>query len=37
MEYRKAIIKLIGKIDNESFLKRIYCLAEYLYLHKEDG
>lgn len=30
--YRERIIKIIEKIDNKKLLKRIYALAEYLYI-----
>ncbi len=30
--YRERITKIIGKIDNKKLLKRIYALAEYLYI-----
>lgn len=32
MEYKRAIIELLSKIDNKKILKRIYSLTEYLYL-----
>lgn len=30
--YRERITEIIGKIDNKKLLKRIYALAEYLYI-----
>lgn len=32
IDYKTLIINLIEKIDDEKILKRIYMLAEYLYL-----
>lgn len=32
--YRKAIIELISKIHSEELLRRIYNLAQYLYIHE---
>lgn len=32
--YKKAIIELLGKMENEEALKRIYKLTEYLYLRE---
>ncbi len=34
MDYKKAIIELLNKIKDEYSLKRIYKLAEYLYLRR---
>ncbi len=34
MDYKQLIIELLSKITDEESLKRIYKLAEYLYLHK---
>lgn len=34
--YRKEIIKMVEKIENPAILRRIYQLAEYLYIHKEE-
>lgn len=33
---RGKIIELVEKIKNPAILKRIYRLAEYLYIHKEE-
>lgn len=35
-EYRKKVIELVEKIENPCFLKRIYQLTEYLYIHKKE-
>lgn len=32
MDYRKLLLDIIQKINSQSVLKRIYELAEYLYL-----
>lgn len=34
-EYREMIIEVINKISSNDLLKRIYALAEYLYIHKQ--
>lgn len=34
--YRQKIIEMVGKIQNLEFLKRIYRLAEYLYINKKE-
>ncbi len=34
-QYRGKIIELVEKIDNGEVLKRIYELAQYLYVYKE--
>ena len=34
--YKKKIIEMLEKIENLAFLKRIYELSEYLYIHKEE-
>ncbi len=36
-DYTKSIISLIGKFRNKALLKRIYNLAEYLYIYKDGG
>lgn len=36
-EYKRKIIELVEKIENPAILKRIYQLAEYLYIHKEEN
>lgn len=33
--YRKLIVEMIEKIHSEKALRRIYGLAEYLFLHEE--
>lgn len=33
--YKREIIELVEKINNPEILKRIYELAQYLYIHKE--
>lgn len=32
--YRKKIVEMVGKIESEKLLKRIYELAVYLYIYK---
>lgn len=32
--YREKIVEMINKIGDKELLKRIYRLAEYLYVHK---
>lgn len=34
MDYKLAIMELLDKMYSESILKRIYKLAEYLYLRE---
>lgn len=34
--YRQKIIEMVEKIQNIEFLKRIYRLAEYLYINKKE-
>lgn len=34
MDYKKKIIEMVEKINSRVFLKRIYQLVEYLYIHK---
>lgn len=34
MDYGQLIVELLGKIAGEGMLKRIYGLAEYLYLRE---
>lgn len=36
-DYTTAIISIIGKFRNKALLKRIYNLAEYLYIHVDGG
>ncbi len=33
---KEKIIELVEKIENPAILRRIYQLAEYLYIHKEE-
>lgn len=33
-KYRKAIIEMVGKMNDERALKRIYSLVMYLYIHE---
>ncbi len=37
IKYRKYIIEIVGKIRNESTLKRIYKFVQYLYTHETGG
>lgn len=32
--YREKIVEMVGNIEDEKILKRIYELAEYLYIYK---
>lgn len=34
--YKEKITELVEKIENPAILRRIYQLAEYLYIHKEE-
>lgn len=34
--YKDKIIELVEKIENPAILRRIYQLAEYLYIHKKE-
>lgn len=34
--YKQKITELVEKIENPAILKRIYQLAEYLYIHKQE-
>jgi len=36
MDYEKMIVSLISKFHNKRLLKRIYNLAEYLYVYKDE-
>lgn len=36
-DYTAAIISIIGRFRNKSLLKRIYNLAEYLYIYADGG
>lgn len=35
-DYKALISEIVGKIENPAILKRIYQLAEYLYVHKNE-
>lgn len=35
-DYGDMIIEMVGKINNQKLLKRVYALAEYLYLHEDS-
>ena len=37
MNYKEAIMKLVGKIHSEKVLKRIYKFVLYLYTMSETG
>lgn len=37
MDYKKMIIRLVEKVENDYILKRVYNLLEYLYLKEETG
>lgn len=37
MKYKAAILELVGKIQNEKTLKRIYKIVLYLYTKESDG
>ena len=34
MNYKEAIVEIVGKIQNERILKRIYKFVLYLYTHE---
>ena len=34
MDYKKMIIELLDKVQNQNTLKRVYKLLEYLYLRE---
>lgn len=36
-DYTAAIISILLKFKNKSLLKRVYNLAEYLYIHLDGG
>ena len=36
MDYKEMILGILDKVENESILKRVYKLLEYLYI-KEAG
>ena len=35
VDYRQLIKNMVDKIDNIKLLRRIYALAEYLYINKD--
>lgn len=35
-DYRTVLVKMLDRLSDRS-IKRIYQLAEYLYIHKEKG
>lgn len=37
MDYKKMIVELLEKVDDEKILKRVYKLLEYLYLKEKAG
>ena len=37
LNYKEAIVEIVGKIQNERILKRIYKFVAYLYTHETDG
>lgn len=37
IEYKKYIIEIVGKIQSEKTLKRIYKFVSYLYTHETGG
>ena len=37
MHYKETIIELVGKIQSEKDLKRIYKFVAYLYTHEADS
>ena len=34
MDYKKMIVELLDKVQNQNTLKRVYRLLEYLYLRE---
>lgn len=34
MDYKKEILKMLEKVNDEYILKRVYKLLEYLYIYK---
>lgn len=36
-DYAAAIIFIVSKFKNKALLKRVYNLAEYLYIHLDGG
>ena len=37
MNYKEAIVEIVGKIQNERILKRIYKFVLYLYTHETES
>ena len=37
LHYKETIIELVGKIQSEKVLKRIYKFVAYLYTHETDS
>ena len=37
LNYKEAIVEIVGKIQNECILKRIYKFVAYLYTHEADS
>lgn len=37
MNYKEAIVEIVGKIHGERILKRIYKFVLYLYTHETDS
>ena len=37
LNYKEAIVEIVGKIQNERILKRIYKFVAYLYTHEADS
>lgn len=37
MNYKEAITEIVGKIQNERILKRIYKFVAHLYTHEADS
>lgn len=37
MKYKAAILEMVGKIQSEKTLKRIYKIVLYLYTKEGDG
>ena len=37
LNYKEAIVEIVGKIQNERIIKRIYKFVAYLYTHETDG
>ena len=37
MDYKKEILKMLEKVNEEYILKRVYKLLEYLYINKIES